>query len=72
MWRSILAYALICACLGTALVAFVHGLMTLGQVFIPHYPTFWHFALDVMITAGLTALSIGLGTAAEHADKATD
>lgn len=71
MWRSILTYTLICACMGTAVVAFFHGLMTVGQVFIPHYATFWHFALDVMITAGLTALSIGIGTAAYHVDSAT-
>lgn len=70
MWRSILAWSLICACVGTGVVAFFHGLMTIGQAFTETgYPTFWHFALGVGITAALTAASIGFGIAADAVDK---
>lgn len=71
MWRSILAHGLICAALGTAVLAFAHGLMVLGQLCTGVYPTFWRFALDVAITTALIALSTGFGIAANAADKAS-
>ncbi len=70
MWRSILAWGLFCASFGTAILAMVFGLRTIA-LGVTEAQSFWLFAADVGITTAFTILSVGLGIACDHANKAS-